>query len=118
MWTPHGLYKLLLREPGVCRIVPGLFAGKPLGIFGATWPAVRLGVAKLPEAASWRELCGVALVAGIGFTMSLFIAGLAFSDPAVFCSARLSVVVGSLLSARAGITVLWTTRRGQPGTVR
>lgn len=100
-----------LVSPGSLGIVLGLFAGKQLGIFGATWLAVRFGVAMLPEGASWRQLYGVSMVAGIGFTMSLFIAGLAFSDPEVFRSARLSVVIGSLLSAVGGVAVLWTTRR-------
>lgn len=92
-------------------IVLGLFAGKQLGIFGATWLAVRFGVAKLPEGASWRQLYGVALVAGIGFTMSLFIAGLAFADPVMFRNARLAVIVGSVLSAAAGAAVLMAAGR-------
>lgn len=95
-------------------IALGLLAGKPLGIFGATWIAVRLGIAKLPESVSWRDLCGVAAVAGIGFTMSLFIAGLAFPDPEAFRSARLSVIAGSLLSTAAGVAVLWSSRRQRP----
>ena len=70
------------------------------------WLAVRFGVAKLPEGTNWVQVYGVSLVAGIGFTMSLFIAGLAFSDPEVFRNARLSVVVGSLLSAAGGVAVL------------
>ena len=92
-------------------IVLGLFVGKPLGIFGATWLAVRLGAATLPEGTGWRQLYGVTLVAGIGFTMSLFIAGLAFADPAMFRAARLSVIVGSLLSAAAGAAVLVSAGR-------
>ncbi|MDD3762914.1 MAG: Na+/H+ antiporter NhaA [Nevskiales bacterium] len=92
-------------------IVLGLLVGKPLGIFGSTWLAVRLGAAKLPEGASWRQLGGVALTAGIGFTMSLFIAGLAFADPTAFRYARLSVVAGSLLSAAAGAAVLLSAER-------
>jgi len=100
-----------LATPVSLGIVLGLFAGKQLGVFGATWLAVRLGIAKLPEGAGWRQLYGVALVAGIGFTMSLFIAGLAFADPEAFRSARLSVVVGSLISAGAGVAVLWSASR-------
>lgn len=95
-------------------IVLGLFVGKPLGVFGATWLAVKLGLAKLPETASWRQICGVALLVGIGFTMSLFIAGLALADPTVFHNARLSIIVGSLLSATAGIVVLWSARGSRP----
>lgn len=101
MSTVHALV-----SPTSLGIVLGLLVGKQLGIFGAVWLAVKLGVAKLPDGTNWWHLYGVALVAGIGFTMSLFIAGLAFSDPEVFRSARLSVVVGSLLSAAGGVAVL------------
>lgn len=109
MSTVHALV-----SPTSLGIVLGLLIGKQLGIFGAVWLAVQLGVAKLPDGTNWWHLYGVALVAGVGFTMSLFIAGLAFSDPQVFHSARLSVVVGSLLSAAAGAAVLWFSWRGQP----
>ncbi len=97
--------------PASLGIVLGLFVGKQLGIFGAVWLAVRVGVAQLPDGSGWWQLYGVALIAGIGFTMSLFIAGLAFSDPALFRSARLSVVAGSLASALLGAAVLWWARR-------
>lgn len=95
-----------LVSPASLGIVLGLVVGKQLGIFGAVWLAVQLGVAKLPDGTNWWHLYGVALLAGIGFTMSLFIAGLAFSNPEMFRSARLSVVVGSLLSAAGGVIVL------------
>ncbi len=104
-----------LVSPASLGIVLGLLVGKQLGIFGAVWLAVRSGVAKLPEGTNWWQVYGVALVAGIGFTMSLFIAGLAFSDPAVFRSARLSVVVGSLFSAVIGAAVLWCAGRKKSG---
>lgn len=101
MSTVHALV-----SPASLGIVLGLLVGKQLGVFGAVWLAVQLGVAKLPDGTSWWHLYGVALLAGIGFTMSLFIAGLAFPDPEAFRSARLSVVVGSLLSAAGGVVVL------------
>lgn len=107
-----------LASPISLGIVLGLLVGKQLGIFGAVWLAVRSGVAKLPEGTNWWQLYGVALVAGIGFTMSLFIAGLAFSDPAVFRSARLSVVVGSLFSAVGGAAMLWWAGRQQTVVAR
>lgn len=100
-----------LVSPVSLGIVLGLFVGKQLGIFGAVWLAVRLGLAKLPQDSGWWQVYGVALVAGIGFTMSLFIAGLAFSDPEVFRSARLSVVIGSVISAVGGAVVLWLAGR-------
>jgi NhaA family Na+:H+ antiporter len=95
-----------LVSPTSLGIVLGLLVGKQLGVFGGVWLAVQAGVAKLPEGTNWLQLYGVALLAGIGFTMSLFIAGLAFTDPAAFRSARLSVVAGSLLSALGGVAVL------------
>ena len=100
-----------LNSPIALGIVLGLFAGKQLGIFGAVWLAVRVGVATLPEATNWRQLYGVAVVAGVGFTMSLFIAGLAFADAETFRNARLSVVAGSILSAIVGTAVLWSAHR-------
>lgn len=100
-----------LVSPASLGIVLGLFAGKQLGIFGAVWLAVRSGVAKLPDGTGWWQLYGVAVVAGIGFTMSVFIAGLAFADPEAFGAARLSVVVGSLLSAAGGVAILRSARR-------
>ena len=104
-----------LVSPTSLGIVLGLLVGKQLGIFGAVWLAVQFGVAKLPDGANWWHIYGVALMAGIGFTMSLFIAGLAFSDPAIFRSARLSVVVGSLFSAVCGAAVLWWAGRRRSG---
>tara|TARA_R110002110_G_scaffold167482_1_gene368472 strand:- start:16491 stop:17384 length:894 start_codon:yes stop_codon:yes gene_type:complete len=103
-----------LVSPVSLGIVLGLFAGKQLGILGAVWLAVRSGVAKLPTGTGWQQVYGVALLAGIGFTMSLFIAGLAFPDPDLFGSARLSVVVGSILSAIGGAVVLWNAGRNKP----
>lgn len=100
-----------LGTPISLGIVLGLFAGKQLGIFGAVWLAVRAGMAKLPASTTWRQVYGVAMVAGIGFTMSLFIAGLAFVDPQTFRGARLGVVVGSVLSAIGGAAVLWSAHR-------
>jgi len=107
-----------LMSPASLGIVLGLLVGKQLGIFGAVWLAVCSGLATLPEGAGWRHVYGVALVAGIGFTMSLFIAGLAFTEPEAFRSARLSVVVGSLLSALAAIAVLWRAQYGRPKPAR
>ena len=95
-----------LISPESLGIVLGLFFGKQIGVFGATWLAVRFHLAKMPEDANWWQLYGVAVVAGIGFTMSLFVAGLAFNDPETIRAARLSVVVGSLLSAIAAVVIM------------
>ncbi len=80
-----------------------LIAGKPLGIVGATWLAVRLGWCRLAPGVSWGGVCLVGLLAGIGFTMSIFIAMLAFTDEAALTAAKLGVLIGSLGAATLGI---------------
>ena len=88
-------------------VVLALFLGKQFGVFGAIWVLCRAGLADMPANATWRQLYGVALLCGIGFTMSLFIAGLAFGDGSHFAgSAKLGIIVGSLLSALAGWALL------------
>ena len=94
-------------EPLMAAIVLGLAAGKPLGILGASALAVRLGVAAKPAAYSWPQLAGAGALAGIGFTMSLFIAGQAFQDPGDFAAAKIAVFIASVLSAVIGVAVLW-----------
>jgi Na+:H+ antiporter, NhaA family len=87
-------------------IALGLFIGKQLGIFGASWLAIRSGIARLPDGASWPQLYAVGIIAGIGFTMSLFIGMLAFDDPARAADVRIGVLGGSLLSAVVGFFAL------------
>jgi NhaA family Na+:H+ antiporter len=98
----------LLGHPLPLGIIVGLFVGKQLGITGFTWLAVRLGLGALPEGARWRTLWGGGLLAGIGFTMSIFIASLAFTDYEALGLAKIGIIVGSLVSAIAGIIVLRT----------
>lgn len=94
-----------LFHPVSLGIAAGLFVGKQVGVLGATWLAVRMGFGSLPEGASWVHVYGAALLAGIGFTMSLFIAALAF--PAEMAAAtRIGVLTGSLISAFAGYFLL------------
>jgi NhaA family Na+:H+ antiporter len=93
-----------LTHPLVNGISCGLLIGKPLGIFGASWLAVRSGYARLGFA--WRELAGVACLGGIGFSVSLFIAGLALKEPHALELAKLGIVKGSLLSAVLGCFLL------------
>jgi NhaA family Na+:H+ antiporter len=88
-------------------IAAGLFIGKQIGVFGATWLTVRSGLARLPEGVTWRHIYGLACLAGIGFTMSLFIGGLSFADPALMNAVRLGVLSGSALSAVVGYVVLY-----------
>lgn len=86
----------------------GLFIGKPLGIFGFIWLAVQVRLVKLPESLTWMSLLGMSYLAGVGFTMSLFIGSLAF-DPAttsMFFDERLGIVAGSILSGVAGYLIL------------
>lgn len=84
----------------------GLLVGKLVGISAFTWLAVRLGWGRLPKHTTWRQILGVAAVAGIGFTVALFIAGLAFTDPALADRAKLGIFAGSLLAGIAGYLIL------------
>ena len=95
-----------LLAPLPLGIVLGLFLGKQAGILGSVWLARRAGLAELPPQATWRDLYGVALLCGIGFTMSLFIGLLAFADAEREAVTKLAVLAGSLLSALAGAAVL------------
>jgi NhaA family Na+:H+ antiporter len=104
-----GLTLASLFEPVPLGIALGLFLGKQLGVFGASWLAVKSGIASLPDGANWRHVYGVALLCGIGFTMSLFIGSLAFEQTGGNGDAfdeRLGILAGSFLSAIAGIVVL------------
>jgi len=93
-----------LLEPVPLGIAAGLFFGKQFGVFLFAWLAVRLGVSRLPTGVTWAQLYGVALLCGVGFTMSLFIGSLAFehAGPQYGASVRLGILVGSLISAVAG----------------
>ncbi|MEJ8573551.1 Na+/H+ antiporter NhaA [Microbaculum marinum] len=94
-------------DPLMLAIVLGLAVRKPLGIVGASALAVRLGIANKPDEYSWRHLAGAGALAGIGFTMSLFIAGEAFTDPMDFTVAKIAVFLASVLAAGAGVAILW-----------
>jgi NhaA family Na+:H+ antiporter len=96
----------VVASPVFLGIAGGLFIGKQAGIFGATRLAAALGLARLPAGLSWRHLYGVALLCGIGFTMSLFVAELAFYGDPVHGEAKLAVFAGSLLSALGGLAML------------
>ena len=98
-------------EPLVLGIALGLFLGKQAGIFAAIWGADRLRIARRPAGVSWGQLYGMALVAGIGFTMSLFIGGLAFADVERMEAVKIGVLAGSVASALAGAVVLIAAAR-------
>jgi NhaA family Na+:H+ antiporter len=86
-------------------VAAGLFVGKQLGVMACCWLAIRLGWASLPKGATWLSLYGIAVLTGVGFTMSLFIGGLAFVGETPF-DERLGIVLGSLLSGAVGYAVL------------
>ena len=88
-------------------IMLGLFVGKQLGVFGFSWVAIKLGWAKLPTASNWIQLYGVAVLTGIGFTMSLFVDSLAYNDTQIYHYAdKLAILLGSFLSAIVGYLIL------------
>ncbi|MFC5848783.1 Na+/H+ antiporter NhaA [Deinococcus petrolearius] len=93
-------------------VVAGLVLGKPLGVLGGAWLAVRAGLAALPEGVNWSLLAGAGMLAGIGFTVSLFVANLAFTDATLLTEAKLGVLIGTLCSAALGVAwLLLRTRR-------
>ncbi len=84
--------------------------GKPVGIFAAAWRAVRFRIAVKPAEYSWRQLAGAGALAGIGFTMSLFIAGEAFPDLADFAAVKIAIFIASLTAGTLGAAILWKRR--------
>jgi NhaA family Na+:H+ antiporter len=97
-----------LLSPVSLGIIVGLFIGKQIGIFAFSFLAVKLKLSSLPEGVNWKNLYGAGILAGIGFTMSLFIAGLAFNDPALLDLSKIGVLSGSLLSGIVGFMFLKT----------
>jgi NhaA family Na+:H+ antiporter len=106
-WSPE-----VFRGHGrlMCAIALGLVVGKPTGMVTAAWLAVRSGIAVKPEEYSWRQLLGAGALGGIGFTMSLFIAGQAFPDPADYSAAKIAIFVASVVAATAGTAILYARR--------
>jgi NhaA family Na+:H+ antiporter len=89
----------------------GLVGGKLVGISGAAWLAVRAGVGALPEGVRWPQLVGVAAVAGVGFTVSIFVADVAFADAHLQAAAKLGILAGSVVAALLGAALLVVTTR-------
>ncbi|MGB0386075.1 MAG: Na+/H+ antiporter NhaA [Ardenticatenaceae bacterium] len=88
----------------------GLLLGKPIGVFGASWLAVRSGIASLPSGVNWKQMLGAGLMAGIGFTMSLFIASLAFGEGSpMLDGAKLAILFASLIAGVVGLAILALT---------
>lgn len=95
-----------LFHPLTLGIGLGLFAGKQIGIFGSIYACVKTKLCVLPEGVTWIQIYGMALLCGVGFTMALFVGGLAFHDPAYDVYVRMGVIGGSVISALLGYTVL------------
>jgi NhaA family Na+:H+ antiporter len=112
-----GLTMDSLLHPVPLGIAAGLFLGNQLGIFSLSWLAVKLNLCKKPDGASWLQIYGVAMLCGIGFTMSLFISSLAFEEGGqnVPVDDRLGILVGTLLSAILGYLVLRYATRHKAG---
>lgn len=96
----------IIMEPVVLGIAIGLVVGKTVGVFGSSWLLIRLGWARLPENTTQRHMFGAALCAGIGFTVAIFVATLAFEDPEVVETAKFGVMLGSFIAAVAGFVWL------------
>ena len=91
-----------LTSPLALGIILGLFVGKQVGIFGFSWLAIKTGIAEMPARTSWKQIYGVSTLAGIGFTMSLFIASLAFGEGAVLDVAKVAIFMASLMAGILG----------------
>ncbi len=102
----EGLTFASLLAPVPLGIAAGLFIGKQIGVFGLSYGAVRLGLAKLPQGISWLQIYGLSFLTGIGFTMSLFIGTLAYDDLEHATGVRLGVLLGSLVSGVGGYLLL------------
>ncbi len=107
----EGMEPAALLAPLPLGIALGLLLGKQLGIMGLAWLAVKTGIARLPQNVGWVQVWGLSLIAGIGFTMSLFIGNLAFADPAAINAVKLGVLSGSVLSALFGVLILLRSKR-------
>ena len=106
-----GDFVSILSTPIALGIIAGLFIGKPLGIWLFSMLAVKLKVAELPPGVTFTQIAAVGILAGIGFTMALFISTLAFADPALVEIAKTGVLAGSLLSATIGSLILFYSTR-------
>ncbi len=100
-------------------VMLGLVVGKVVGVTGFAWLAVRLGWATLPGGVAWRHITGAGLIGGVGFTVSLFITGLAFSENSLIEEAKVGVLAASLIAALGGyLFLLLYSRRTQPREVQ
>ena len=102
----------IIADPVTQGVFLGAFLGKPLGIVGVTFLLVKVGFARLPRGVDWRQVMGVGIMGGMGFTMSILIAGLAFSAEAEVLAAKCAILLGSVSAGLAGsLFILATSRR-------
>jgi NhaA family Na+:H+ antiporter len=96
-----------LSSPVTLGVIAGLILGKLVGVSGAAWIAVKLGVADLPDGVRWGQVAGTGLLAGIGFTMSIFVTSLAFAgEPALIDDAKIGILVASVVAGVFGYLLL------------
>jgi NhaA family Na+:H+ antiporter len=112
----QGLSLRSLLEPVPLGVAAGLLIGKTIGVFGTSAAAIRFGIARMPDGATWGSLFGVSVLCGVGFTMSLFVANLAFaqSAPGLAVSAVVGILAASLVAAVAGYLLVARAVAGQP----
>ena len=109
-----GAWGGLLRSHVAWGVMMGLIVGKPVGIVGFSRLAAKLGIAQLPNHVNWRQVTGVGALAGIGFTVSIFISSLAFQDAAMLMQAKASVLLASLVAGTVGYFALRSAPTGEP----
>lgn len=109
-----GVIRDAASSPVSLGVALGLMLGKPIGIGLFALAAVKFGVASLPDGVRWSELASVGMVAGVGFTVSLFITGLAFTDPVLVDEAKLGILAGSALIGAFGLLVLHGVSSASP----
>jgi NhaA family Na+:H+ antiporter len=95
----------------VLGVVLGLVIGKPIGIFGFTYLATKIGLIKKPDDISWSDVVAVGFLGGIGFTMSIFITHLAFADETIIAAVKLGVFAASFIAATIGVTLIMLKKR-------
>ena len=98
----------------VLGVALGLVLGKTVGVLGASWITVKLGIGRLPDHTTWRQMLGLSVTAGIGFTVALFVTGLSFSDPGLTASAKTGVILASIVAGAIGYALLRTAPASGP----
>ena len=107
----RGFHARSVLHPAFLGVALGLLLGKPIGITLFSWLAVRLGIAQLPHRVTWAQLHGASWVAGIGFTVAIFIAGLAFGEGGSYTQARIAILLASSMAAALGSLLLTRSAR-------